>query len=66
MKRYHSKELGMVTIPEDDNGYVVGVTCDKGHSGNTRFVRDGAYCQCQGCGHHISAEYAQQQAKAQS
>ena len=32
------------------DGYVKLLRCEKGHSGNTRYVLDGGYCQCQGCG----------------
>ena len=40
------------------DGYVKDIRCSKGHSGNTRYVRDGGYCQCQGCGHFITVEFA--------
>ena len=31
-------------------GYVLGHRCDRGHSGNRRYVRDGSHAECQGCG----------------
>jgi len=37
-------------LRKDKNGYVSRIRCSKNHSGNTRFVQDGNYCQCQGCG----------------
>lgn len=39
------------------DGYVKLLRCEKGHSGNTRYVRDGGYCQCQGCGNFLSVEF---------
>jgi len=38
------------------DGYVKLIRCEKGHSGNTRYARDGGYCQCQGCGDWRSVE----------
>ena len=34
----------------EKDGYVKFLRCEKGHSGNTRYVLDNGYCQCQGCG----------------
>ena len=47
------------TLPTDADGYVRYLRCKKEHSGNTRYVQDGAYCQCTGCGHFLTVEYAQ-------
>lgn len=41
----------------DKDGYVSLLRCDKGHSGNTRFVCAGAYCECQGCGNFLPVEF---------
>jgi hypothetical protein len=32
------------------DGYVELLRCGKGHAGNTRYVLDNRFCQCQGCG----------------
>jgi ribosomal protein S27E len=40
------------------DGYVALLRCNKGHSGNTQYAHAGKYCECQGCGHFITAEFA--------
>jgi hypothetical protein len=38
------------------SGYVAGVRCEKGHSGNTGLVlHSGDLYECQGCLHYVSA-----------
>jgi len=41
-------------LPTDEQGYVLGAECQIEHGGNRRLSQDGAWCQCAGCGSHVS------------
>jgi hypothetical protein len=54
-------------IQIDDSGYVRDVRCERGHSGNTRYVsvfHGGEVYQCQGCGQFIGRAALEEELRA--